>query len=68
MYNLTHLSDSERMRIELDKQASYTVWKVKNGKVGYEAFAELTNSIEDDDEREFCQQAIIKYKSQMGVN
>ncbi|KAE8177776.1 DUF3283 family protein [Photobacterium carnosum] len=68
MYNLTQLSDTERMRIELDKQASYTVWKVKNSKVGYEAFAMLTNNIEDDDERDFCQQAIMKYKTLMGVN
>lgn len=68
MHNLTQLSDTERMRIELDKQAAYTVWKVKNGKVGYEAFAELTNNIEDDDERDFCQQAVMKYKTLMGVN
>lgn len=68
MYNLTQLSDTERMRIELDKQAAYTVWKVKNGKVGYDAFAELTNKIEDDDERDFCQQAVMKYKTLMGVN
>lgn len=68
MHNLTQLSDTERMRIELDKQAAYTVWKVKNGKVGYDAFAELTNKIEDDDERDFCQQAVMKYKTLMGVN
>ncbi|EAS66600.1 DUF3283 family protein [Photobacterium angustum] len=68
MYNLTLLSDGERTRIELDKQAAYTVWKVKNGKVGYEVFAELINNIDDDDERDFCEKSVTKYKHQMGVN
>ncbi|WP_305462499.1 DUF3283 family protein [Photobacterium leiognathi] len=68
MHNLTLLSDGERTRIELDKQVAYTVWKVRNGKVGYEAFAELINNIEDDDERDFCEKSLSKYKMQMGVN
>ena len=67
MYNLTLLSQAEKNRIELDKQAAYTVWKVKNGKAGYEAFIEQSNNIEDDDDRDFFNQAVSKYKTKMGV-
>ncbi|KLV09781.1 MULTISPECIES: DUF3283 family protein [Photobacterium] len=67
MHNLTLLSDAERNRIELDKQAAYAVWQVKQAKVGYEVFAEIANKIDDDDEREFFEQAVMKYKQQMGL-
>ena len=67
MYNLTLLSQAEKNRIELDKQAAYTVWKVKNAKAGYEAFIEQSNNIEDDDDRDFFNQAVSKYKTKMGI-
>jgi len=67
MYNLALLSQAEKNRIELDKQAAYTVWKVKNAKAGYEAFTEQSNNIEDDDDRDFFNQAVSKYKTKMGV-
>ncbi|NVO74450.1 DUF3283 family protein [Photobacterium damselae] len=67
MHNLSLLSDAEKNRIELDKQAAYAVWKVSNAKAGPEAFSELLNNIVDDDEREFFEQAVVKYKAQMGV-
>lgn len=53
MHNLSLLSDAEKNRIELDKQAAYAVWKVSNAKAGPEVFSELLNNIVDDDEREF---------------
>ncbi|HIF9544762.1 TPA: DUF3283 family protein [Photobacterium damselae] len=72
MHNLSLLSDAEKNRIELDKQAAYAVWKVSNAKAGPEVFSELLNNIvddddDDDDEREFFEQAVVKYKAQMGV-
>ncbi|EEZ40005.1 hypothetical protein VDA_001025 [Photobacterium damselae subsp. damselae CIP 102761] len=51
----------------MDKQAAYAVWKVSNAKAGPEVFSELLNNIVDDDEREFFEQAVVKYKAQMGV-
>lgn len=66
MHNLSLLSDAEKNRIELDKQAAYAVWKVSNAKAGTEVFSELLNNIVDD-EREFFEQAVVKYKAQMGV-
>ncbi|WEM45022.1 DUF3283 family protein (plasmid) [Photobacterium sp. DA100] len=67
MHNLTLLSEAEKNRVELDKQAAYSVWQVKNGKKGYEVFAEVAGNIDDDDEREFFEQAVAKYKIKMGV-
>jgi len=67
MQNLSLLSQTERNRIELDKQAAYTVWKVKNAKAGYEAFAELSNNISDDDDRDLFERAVSKYKVLMGL-
>ncbi|MGF1724361.1 DUF3283 family protein [Photobacterium nomapromontoriensis] len=67
MHNLTLLSEAEKNRIELDKQAAYAVWQVKNAKKGYEVFAEMTHNITDDDEREFFERAVSKYKIEMGV-
>ncbi len=67
MHNLTLLSQAEKNRIELDKQAAYVVWQIKNAKRGYEAIAEVSNNIEDDDEREFFDNAVTKYKTKMGV-
>ncbi|MDO6500924.1 DUF3283 family protein [Photobacterium sanguinicancri] len=67
MHNLTLLSPAEKNRIELDKQAAYIVWQLKNAKAGYEAITTQAESITDDDERDFFNHAITKYKIKMGV-
>ncbi|NAW64563.1 DUF3283 family protein [Photobacterium halotolerans] len=67
MHNLSLLSASEKNRIELDKQAAYAVWQLKNGKAGPEVFLNQAESISDDDERAFYEKAVEKYKNQMGM-
>lgn len=67
MHNLTLLSQVEKNRIELDKQAAYAVWQVKNAKRGPDVFVEQSNNITDDDDRDFFERAVTKYKTQMGV-
>lgn len=67
MHNLSLLSASEKNRIELDKQAAYAVWQLKNGKAGPEVFLNQAESISDDDERTFYEKAVEKYKNQMGM-
>ncbi|NAX46094.1 DUF3283 family protein [Photobacterium halotolerans] len=67
MHNLSLLSASEKNRIELDKQAAYAVWQLKNGKAGPEVFFNQAESISDDDERAFYEKAVEKYKNQMGM-
>lgn len=65
--NLSLLPAKEKNRIELDKQAAYAVWKVKNSKAGYEVFATEANKISDEDDQGFYNQAVEKYKRKMGV-
>ena len=67
MHNLSLLSQLERDHIELDKQAAYTVWKVKNGKAGFELFFEKTNEIREVKQKDIFTQAIEKYKQKMGL-
>ncbi|WP_120512765.1 DUF3283 family protein [Photobacterium salinisoli] len=67
MHNLSLLSASEKNRIELDKQAAYAVWQLKNGKAGPEVFLNQAESLSDDDERAFYEKAVEKYKNQMGI-
>ncbi|KKC98060.1 MULTISPECIES: DUF3283 family protein [Photobacterium] len=67
MHNLSLLSAAEKNRIELDKQAAYAVWQLKNGKAGPEVFLNQAQSISDDDERAFYEKAVEKYKNQMGI-
>jgi len=67
MHNLSLLSAAEKNRIELDKQAAYAVWQLKNGKAGPEVFLNQAQSISDDDERTFYEKAVEKYKNQMGI-
>ncbi|UTM60390.1 DUF3283 family protein [Photobacterium sp. CCB-ST2H9] len=67
MHNLCLLSDSEKNRVELDKQAAYAVWQLKNGKAGPEVFFNQAEKIADDDERAFFEQSVETYKSMMGV-
>ncbi|MDO6708883.1 DUF3283 family protein [Photobacterium sp. 1_MG-2023] len=67
MHNLSLLSDSEKNRVELDKQAAYAVWQLKNGKAGPEIFLKEAENIADDDERDFYHQSVETYKRLMGM-
>ena len=66
-FNLSLLPPDEKKKIELDKQASFLVWKLKEAKSGPEAIEEELSKINDADEKVFFQQAIDKYKRVMGV-
>ncbi|GLR73979.1 DUF3283 family protein [Aliivibrio sifiae] len=67
MKNLSLLPPKEKNEIELDKQAAFFVWKVKNAKAGPDLWITEANKLEDEAERLFFQQSIEKYKSKMGV-
>ncbi|HCG6896418.1 TPA: DUF3283 family protein, partial [Vibrio parahaemolyticus] len=54
-------------KIELDKQASFLVWKLREAKSGPEAIEEQLSKINDADEKVFFQRAVEKYKRVMGV-
>lgn len=65
--NLSLLPPAEKNKIELDKQASYFVWQLKQAKAGPELLFNEAEKIRDPNERTFFEQAIQKYKRIMGV-
>lgn len=65
--NLSLLPSIEKNKIELDKQASYAVWQLKQAKVGPEWLLTEAEKIRHEDERIFFEQAVQKYKRIMGV-
>lgn len=66
-FNLAELETEEKNRIELDKQAAYVVWKLKQGKAGPDAVTNHLNSIRIAEEQTWFQQCIEKYKRVMSV-
>ncbi|MFH0258142.1 DUF3283 family protein [Vibrio rumoiensis] len=65
--NLSLLPPTEKNKIELDKQASYAVWQLKQAKAGPELLLTEAEKIRNEDERTFFEQAVQKYKRIMGV-
>ncbi len=65
-HNLSLLPADEKNAIELDKQASFIVWQIKNGKVGSEALREAAQKVPQH-QLEIFEQSVSKYKSMLGV-
>ncbi|NOH95935.1 DUF3283 family protein [Vibrio sp. 99-70-13A1] len=65
--NLSLLPPDEKNKIELDKQASFLVWKLKQAKCGPEALVEQSMKLEDPQEKIWFEQSVDKYKRVMGV-
>ena len=66
-FNLAELSAEEKNRIELDKQAAFLVWKLKQGKAGPEILAQHQEKIRSAAEQSWFQQSVDKYKKVMSV-
>ncbi|MGD8110381.1 DUF3283 family protein [Vibrio sp. TRT 21S02] len=65
--NLSLLPADEKNKIELDKQASFLVWKMREAKAGPDEIDSTAAKITDDAERECFLQSVDKYKRMMGV-
>ncbi|MBU2899272.1 DUF3283 family protein [Vibrio hepatarius] len=65
--NLSTLPSKEKNKIELDKQASFLVWKMREAKAGSEGIAQSAEKIRDPDERSAFLESVAKYKQIMGV-
>jgi hypothetical protein len=65
-FNLSLLPADEKNAIELDKQASYIVWQIKNGKVGLDALRDAQNKLNAEQSAVF-ESSVAKYKTMMGV-
>ncbi|MFA0086877.1 pyridoxamine 5-phosphate oxidase [Vibrio sp. 10N.286.49.C2] len=66
-HNLSLLPAAEKNKVELDKQASYIVWQLKEAKAGPEALRTQLENIRDDAEKAWFEQCVVKYKKMMGV-
>ncbi|MCL9775233.1 MULTISPECIES: DUF3283 family protein [Vibrio] len=66
-YNLSLLPPAEKNKVELDKQASYVVWQLKEAKVGPDAIRTQLENIRDEAEKAWFEQCVAKYKKMMGV-
>lgn len=66
-FNLALLDAEQKNKIELDKQASFLVWKMKQAKCGPEAVTKQLTKLISEQEKEWFQQSVDKYKQVMGV-
>ncbi|WP_159651084.1 DUF3283 family protein [Vibrio atypicus] len=65
--NLSNLPAEEKNKVELDKQASFFVWKLREAKAGPEEIDQAAAKIRDDNERAVFLESVDKYKRVMGV-
>ncbi|MFW7526610.1 DUF3283 family protein [Vibrio ostreicida] len=65
--NLSRLAANEKNKIELDKQASFLVWKLREAKTGPDEIEQQAAKINDDGERTLFLESVAKYKRVMGV-
>lgn len=66
-FNLSLLPADEKNHIELDKQASFLVWKLKQAKAGPEEITKQLSKLPTEQEKQWFQQSVDKYKRVMGV-
>ncbi|WP_114764926.1 DUF3283 family protein [Vibrio rhodolitus] len=65
--NLSLLPADEKNKVELDKQAAFLVWKLKEAKAGPDEIDQQAGKIIDDAERAWFTECVAKYKRLMGV-
>ncbi|MCG9781592.1 DUF3283 family protein [Vibrio brasiliensis] len=65
--NLSNLSASDKNKIELDKQASFLVWKLREAKAGPDEIEQAAAKIVDEEEKASFTESVAKYKRVMGV-
>ncbi len=66
-FNLSLLPSDEKNKIEIDKQASFLVWKIKQAQAGPEALMEHRKTLKSEPECELFDQSVQKYKRVMGL-
>ncbi|MEH0689272.1 DUF3283 family protein [Vibrio cholerae] len=65
--NLSNLPAEEKNKVELDKQASFLVWKLREAKTGPDEVNQQAAKIKDENEKAFFLDSVAKYKRVMGV-
>lgn len=65
--NLSTLPATEKNKIELDKQASFLVWKLREAKAIPDEIDQEAAKIFDEEEKAVFLESVAKYKRVMGV-
>ncbi|RJX66213.1 DUF3283 family protein [Vibrio sinensis] len=65
--NLSLLPPGEKNKIELDKQASFLIWKLREAKATPDEIDQQATKILDEQEKAWFLQSVEKYKRVMGV-
>ncbi len=65
--NLSNLPAEEKYRVELDKQASYLVWKVKNSQGTEIEISEQRTKLTSEQHIAWFDESVAKYRQMMGV-
>lgn len=65
--NLSLLPPGEKNKIELDKQASFLIWKLREAKATPDEIEQQATKILDEQEKAWFLQSVEKYKRVMGV-
>ncbi|MGX9416427.1 DUF3283 family protein [Vibrio sp. RC27] len=67
LYNLAELDADTKNRIEIDKQAAYFIWQLKQSMIGPDVISKYSQALRSDDDKVCFEDSINKYKKQMGV-
>jgi hypothetical protein len=65
--NLSNLPADDKYRIELDKQASYLVWKVKNSQGTELDIFNQREKLSSEQHLVWFDESIAKYRQMMGI-
>lgn len=66
-FNLALLDAEQKNKIELDKQASFLVWQLKQAKCGPDEINKQLNKLLSEQDKVVFQQSVDKYKIVMGI-
>lgn len=66
-HNLALLPPDEKQKIELDKQASFSVWQIKNALADKSILTHQAKEITDENERAHFIECVEKYSKMMGL-
>ncbi len=66
-FNLAELDVEQKNLIELDKQAAFLVWKLKQATIGPDAIVKYSQSLKSEAQKAGFEQSVTKYKRQMGL-
>ncbi|MFD2178454.1 DUF3283 family protein [Veronia pacifica] len=66
-HNLALLPSEQKQLVEIDKQAAYAVWQVKNGVADNTIFSQELKALRGISQQEHYQNCVARYQQKMGM-